>query len=60
MDRHWWHIPPMTAKKMLVKAVAAMTPSRPTNVRARPAVEYSRAANMAYRSKEVFNYWRWF
>ena len=50
----------MTAKKMLVKAVAAMTPSRPTNVRARPAVEYSRAANMAYRSKEVFNYWRWF
>ena len=37
----------MTAKKMLANAVAAMTPSSPTDVRARPAVEYSRAANMA-------------
>lgn len=44
----------MTAKKMLAKAVAAMTPSRPTDVRARAAVEYSRAANIAYRIKEFF------
>lgn len=41
------YLPPMTAKKMLMKATDAMRPKAPTENRASPEVEYSSAASIA-------------
>lgn len=45
-------LPPMTAKKMLVKATAAIRPNAPTDTKANPAREYSSAANEACSTQQ--------
>ena len=45
--------PPITAKKMLVKATVAMSPKAPTENSANPEAEYSSAASIACRERNV-------